>query len=188
MEWISLKVCPRSHFDGQGDVSHLPTRLAETEAPVLPLCPLRARSIPSGSRKTFMCAPQPPSNLSPLACQSQKQKTSTSTSNLKEKSHLLCQKAGGSRPFIFNLCHGSFPWCVAVLSALYCYIYMKKNLYNPNTLLRAEHAHVKTCYHHSHTALLKSKAFLPTGSLNEGNKQHFCVVNLCIFWKATLYH
>lgn len=28
MEWISLKVCPGSHFDGQGDVSHLPTRLA----------------------------------------------------------------------------------------------------------------------------------------------------------------
>lgn len=44
MEWISLKVCPRSHFDGQGDVSQLPTRLAEAEAPVLPICPLRAHS------------------------------------------------------------------------------------------------------------------------------------------------
>lgn len=43
MEWISLKVCPRSHFDGQRDVSHLPTRLAETEAPVLSSLPLESR-------------------------------------------------------------------------------------------------------------------------------------------------
>lgn len=57
MEWISLKVCPGSHFDGQGDVSHLPTRLAETEAPVLPLCPLRAHSIPIGSRQ-IQCVPR----------------------------------------------------------------------------------------------------------------------------------
>lgn len=33
VEWISLKLCPRSHFDGQRGVSHLPTRLAETGAP-----------------------------------------------------------------------------------------------------------------------------------------------------------
>lgn len=42
MEWISLKVCPRSHFDGQGDVSHLPTRLAETEAPCPSSLPLES--------------------------------------------------------------------------------------------------------------------------------------------------
>lgn len=71
MEWISLKVRPRSHFDGQGDVSHLPTRLAEAKAPVLSICPLRAHSTLIERRQVLICSPQPCWNPSPLACQSQ---------------------------------------------------------------------------------------------------------------------
>lgn len=83
-----------------------------------------------------MCAPQPPSNLSPLACQSQK-KTNTSTSNPTEKTPPAVSKGRWKQTFSFP----PFPWCIRlfcslkaqVLSALYCYICMKKNLYNPNT-------------------------------------------------------
>lgn len=141
MEWISLKVCPGSHFDGQGDVSHLPTRLAETEAPVLPLCPLRARSIPIGSRRILTCALQPPSDLSPLAYQSQKQ-TDTSTPSLQEKAHLLCQEAGGSTfPFL------PVPCCIISFCSLQDQTLqsssMEKSWNNPKTLLTVEQCFVE---------------------------------------------
>lgn len=120
MEWISLKVCPRSHFDGQGDVSHLPTRLAETEAPVLPLCPLRAHSIPSGSRQTRMCTLQLPSNLSPLACQSQKQ----TTSNPKEKPTCCVKRqVVADCPLCMRLLQSQRP---SPLCPVLVYLYIKK--------------------------------------------------------------
>lgn len=121
MEWISLKVCPGSHFDGQGDVSHLPTRLAETEAPVLPLCPLRAHSIPIGSRRILTCAPQLPSNLSPLAHQS-REHTGTSTPNLEHEAHLLFQEAVCSRLSLPHLFPGFAVLKAEPMSSLFWYI------------------------------------------------------------------
>lgn len=110
-----------------------------------------------------MCAPQPPSNLSPLACQSQKQ-TGTSTSNLKEKNtHLLCQKAGGSRPFLFYLFPGGWGCFAVSKSCLSCAAtFIWKRTCSIQTLAAESWIFlVKTWYQNSQTALLKSKVSFP---------------------------
>lgn len=61
------KVCPGSHFDGQGDVSHLPTRLAPeppnpSPASVPPREPAAYQLGPGGWRRvprSFYQTPQP---------------------------------------------------------------------------------------------------------------------------------